>query len=353
VTLHVLFPALLLPALDLLDRGLVEKVYLLSDGSGDTLDSVRVKEEKEEEDVEEQSIEQVARTETEEGKHERERGEGQTHRIQHPGGYAHDPVPQGDAEEEEEEEEEEAAPSFFLVRSSASSSSSHRHRAAKRQRLRSEEDETKFSASTSSSSSQRAYIVRLTAWNCTCAAFAFAAFASSGPPNINTISEPAAAAEDADIMGLETTATATGPGGPSKGVDMGGLETTGKNDDGDGMIGIEGNDRGCDQGAVNAQGGNNHHTNNETHLTPPGDAGGDQGKNEEDEDREGEENINPSWSFGGISLEHNNTGEGSSAPICKHLLACLLAERWSAALGRYVFDRKVGREEMAGIVADV
>jgi len=40
-------------------------------------------------------------------------------------------------------------------------------------------------------------------------------------------------------------------------------------------------------------------------------------------------------------------------PVCKHLLACLLAERWEAALGGYVIERRVGREEMAGIAAEV
>ena len=39
-------------------------------------------------------------------------------------------------------------------------------------------------------------------------------------------------------------------------------------------------------------------------------------------------------------------------PCCKHLLACLLAERWHAALGSYVMGRRVGKEEMAGIIAD-
>ncbi|KAL2018536.1 hypothetical protein VTK56DRAFT_748 [Thermocarpiscus australiensis] len=61
------------------------------------------------------------------------------------------------------------------------------------------------------------------------------------------------------------------------------------------------------------------------------------------------------WSFGGMSLDGleggSRTDEG--VPVCKHLLACLLADRWSVALGRYVIERTVGREEMAGIVADV
>ncbi|KAK1754335.1 hypothetical protein QBC47DRAFT_383671 [Echria macrotheca] len=50
--------------------------------------------------------------------------------------------------------------------------------------------------------------------------------------------------------------------------------------------------------------------------------------------------------FGGMSL-------GAQSPVCKHLLACLLAERWKDALGGYVVERQVSREEMAGIVADI
>lgn len=46
-------------------------------------------------------------------------------------------------------------------------------------------------------------------------------------------------------------------------------------------------------------------------------------------------------------------GGGGLPPCCKHLLACVLAERWGAVLGRYVRRRTVGREEMAGIFAGI
>ncbi len=48
-----------------------------------------------------------------------------------------------------------------------------------------------------------------------------------------------------------------------------------------------------------------------------------------------------------------NAGLGDDVPICKHLLACILSERWHAALGRYLIERTMGREEIAGLVADV
>jgi hypothetical protein len=59
------------------------------------------------------------------------------------------------------------------------------------------------------------------------------------------------------------------------------------------------------------------------------------------------------WSFGGMSLDGIEAGAGEGVPVCKHLLACLLAERWGTALGQYVAEREVVKEEMAGIVAEV
>lgn len=59
--------------------------------------------------------------------------------------------------------------------------------------------------------------------------------------------------------------------------------------------------------------------------------------------------------FGGLSLSIENADEARRAipPCCKHLLACVLAERWDAVLGRYVPQRILAREEMAGIFADI
>ncbi|RFU32683.1 hypothetical protein B7463_g3661, partial [Scytalidium lignicola] len=59
---------------------------------------------------------------------------------------------------------------------------------------------------------------------------------------------------------------------------------------------------------------------------------------ERDEERE--------WEFGGLSLDG---GEEQGVPCCKHLLACVLAERWEALLGRFVNHREVSLEEMAGL----
>lgn len=50
----------------------------------------------------------------------------------------------------------------------------------------------------------------------------------------------------------------------------------------------------------------------------------------------------PRW--GGLLLV------GEDVPLCKHLLASLLAERWDM-IGEMVEERVVGREEMAGWAA--
>ncbi|KAL8354095.1 hypothetical protein RB601_003780 [Gaeumannomyces tritici] len=75
------------------------------------------------------------------------------------------------------------------------------------------------------------------------------------------------------------------------------------------------------------------------------------------------------WEFGGLSIDgrEQQLGHGSGGddddgggglvevrgvPCCKHLLACLLADRWPVA-GRCVAARCVSREELAGIMAGI
>jgi hypothetical protein len=65
-------------------------------------------------------------------------------------------------------------------------------------------------------------------------------------------------------------------------------------------------------------------------------AGTDQGAGEGDEDAEG-------WKFGGLT-------RGDDVPACKHLLACVIAERCRGFAG-LVEVTEVGREEVAGWAA--
>ena len=68
-------------------------------------------------------------------------------------------------------------------------------------------------------------------------------------------------------------------------------------------------------------------------LLHPEEEGDGVGRREETED----------WQWGGLMVEED-------VPLCKHLLACVLAEHWGVA-GGMIEERKVGREEMAGWAA--
>lgn len=73
-------------------------------------------------------------------------------------------------------------------------------------------------------------------------------------------------------------------------------------------------------------------------------------------DEGGDEGVRAAWHFGGVSFDGTGadiSGEAGVPPCCKHLLACVLAERWGGGLGSYVSRRTVAREEMAGVFADV
>jgi len=57
------------------------------------------------------------------------------------------------------------------------------------------------------------------------------------------------------------------------------------------------------------------------------------------------------WQFGGKSL---NGADGTHpVPCCKHLLACVLTEKWEGGLRQHLSEKRVGRGEMAGIGAEV
>lgn len=67
------------------------------------------------------------------------------------------------------------------------------------------------------------------------------------------------------------------------------------------------------------------------------------------------------WDFGSMSRdglvpEEDGDGVGvgtGGVPCCKHLLACVLAERWQDVMGGYVGERQAGKEEAAGLVAGI
>lgn len=225
LTLHCLFPNELLPALDLLDRRLVTR-FVLQD---ETISASN-------------------------------RGNPHSKQplLSHVAGNASSPPSFNlDSDIQEPHHESKVQKTVYYVRSSHS-----RSRFA-----------SKHSKSSTSSTEGVHYEVRLQAWNCTCAAFAFAAFSGEWerPPDLGL--------EHVDVHGLGSDGNGGSGGNDSV---LGGEPTNGG----------DGRDR---------------------------------------------------WKIGGVTI-------GEDIPVCKHLLACVLAERIQG-LGAFVEERIVGREELAGWAA--
>ncbi|KAM7194105.1 hypothetical protein V8F33_007432 [Rhypophila sp. PSN 637] len=307
ITLHVLFPGLVLPALDLLDRGLVGRV-ILGKGSSSTIPIKR----------EQQKREAIKKEE------DKQRGTKETTNSK--------------------KKVDQSPPKFYLVRSAQEKPTSRRRnrgqqRRRQHQRYESGDDDQEEDYHERADMSggnnlfpggPRAYIVRLEAWNCTCAAFAFAA---SFPIHPRTTSSEAGQTEkkpqqqdgneqdDDDDNRRDTTGQERETTGHGAGIDQDSAEDEGERMDMD---------------------------------PPPAELDSDTiMKNEQplEEAGNGQDTRDTSgWTFGGLTLEQRG---GDCPPLCKHLLACLLAERWNDALGQYVVERQVSKQEMAGIVAEI
>lgn len=68
--------------------------------------------------------------------------------------------------------------------------------------------------------------------------------------------------------------------------------------------------------------------------------GGDDIGTEKEWEGKGEE-----WEFGGLSGDGR---AGGGVPVCKHLVACILGERWDVLEG-YIQEREMSRDEMGGV----
>ena len=64
--------------------------------------------------------------------------------------------------------------------------------------------------------------------------------------------------------------------------------------------------------------------------------------------RDGEEKEE--WEVGGLSFDGMDGG-GKGVPVCKHLVACLLGERWGLLEG-YVKEKEASRNEIGGVGAE-
>lgn len=241
-TLHVLFPSLLLPALDLLDRGLVTR--LVSPEEATTTMPVEVG------PLTHQQDEGPDETREEDG--------GGSNARVHAGAPAPSPL------------------SVYIVRSAQKPTRRPHGGDASTAPV------TTTTGNGGGSSSQRTYVVHTAAWNCTCAAFAFSAFPPLSGPSLLAPAE----SRTEDTMPAVTM--------------------------------ISDDDDDDDDSTEHREGGEGGRT----------------------------------WQFGGLSFD-GCTDTGGVPSCCKHLLACVLAERWKCGLARYVSRWEVGREEMAGVFADV
>ncbi|XXH05226.1 hypothetical protein Hte_011651 [Hypoxylon texense] len=224
-TLYALYPLILLPALDLLDRRLATRVFV---------------------GPHRQQQDTTAKSET-----------GAKSDLQL--GLVCDDDKDGN---KEEEEGEVAAGNYS---STPRSNSYYIVRSAQQQQTR------RHGWGSNASPSGLLYVVRLDAWNCTCAAFAFAAFPREDNQQHSYVIEPASS--KARKRGMKK------------------------------------------EGRVEGQ--------------------------------------SEKWEFGALSIDGREGSGIAGVPCCKHLLACLLAERWHDLLGGYVEERIVGREEGVGLVADI
>ncbi|KAH7626847.1 hypothetical protein B0T09DRAFT_347889 [Sordaria sp. MPI-SDFR-AT-0083] len=272
ITLHVLFPGVVLPGLEVLERGLVERVILrCAATSGKAVALVKREEQKrheqEEDDVtmqEDGTNELESRDENEKPKQNKPPGEGQL-------------------------EERRRPAQCYLVRSSQFLNNTHPRRGGKRKKSNmgglgdADTEKTDGSEADRHQIQMQRYLISLEAWNCTCAAFAFACCVSE--PELQP--EPKARGEPEEDTGKELPEER------------------------------------------------------------------EEGKQEEGERQRVKDKLGTAgWTFGGMTLF--DAGDHSSVPpVCKHLLACLLADKWRGALGRYVTERVASREEMAGVVAEV
>ncbi|KAK3954701.1 hypothetical protein QBC32DRAFT_207155 [Pseudoneurospora amorphoporcata] len=245
ITLHVLFPEVVLPGLEVLERGLVERVALRCAGEAAVVK--KEGQERHQKGQKEQAKEEdVTMREDDDYGHEDQDNNEETKLSNRP-----------------EKGQEKRPPGFYLVRSSRFLNTHPRRKRKKSNMGLGDVDvESTGGGETDRHQIQR-YLVSLEAWNCTCAAFAFACVSEFDKDSF----EPPRARKRA-------------------------------------------------------------------------------------KEREADKKGTVGWTFGGMIL-FDAEDYSSVPPVCKHLLACLLADKWREALGRYVTERLVSREEMAGMVADV
>lgn len=347
-TLHVLYPSVLLPALDVLDRRLVMRVFVVGEEGEGKGESTAASASAKQEVVGGGSHGVVAgdsgtrgdgggggagRESAEEARRQEQQRRQQTE-LGSPPSPSVAPQPSPPDEEDtttikddniqQSQSQSQEQPTFHIVRS-AQQQQSKSFKKRHRQGNNNSNNNNNNTASTPRKTPST-YVVRLRSWSCTCAAFAFAAYPfEGGGPGVGA-GGGSGGGGGGYIIEPPISSSSFSP-------------STGKSR----SNGVGGGDLGVDNGE------------------------GDEGKGKEKDARF------PEWEFGGLSIDGmvdkttagvdgsgsgsgNGNGITAGVPVCKHLLACVLAERLAGSglgLAKYMEERRVGREEGAGLVGDV
>ncbi|ESZ98535.1 hypothetical protein SBOR_1067 [Sclerotinia borealis F-4128] len=280
MTLHVIFPPpLLLQALDLLDRGGVERIVFWWEGEarGNGYGEGEGKDLSGEERVTSRYHATHAETNQTTGEGAESSIPPQAHiQIQLPLPLPLPPAPHAHAQPPTSASNPSSPTksrnkiTLHQVRSSQPSkwNSSHSHSQYQSHSHATTRSNSRYGVSAGMAPSDNIYTVHLDAWNCTCAAFTYSAFPALPTSSISSSSHYSASFNPTSSPLL-------------------------------------------------------------------------QNKNPQEKEKETPEEEK--WQYGGT------TAKDPQVPICKHLVACLLGERWAGVLGGYVGERVVGREEMAGL----
>ncbi|KAI0392564.1 hypothetical protein F5Y17DRAFT_356890 [Xylariaceae sp. FL0594] len=294
-TLHVLYPSTVLPALDLLDRKLVTRVVLGPGLNGRQEHNHTISQGGGEGEEEEE----------EEGAH----SDSMHENANNTNIYDNQLNPQ--LQHESPETDKTTAPNSTTLSPSSKPTRQAPSTTKKRKALyhlvrSAQQSKRRGGGGGGGGAGQgQVYIVRLESWNCTCAAFAFSTFPPLSSSSSSSFSISPASSSTCPPPSPSTTQPRS--------------------------------------------------TDTITDITT----------------QEEKKNVD-TWQFGGLSTDgtHSNAhplnqndevmqGEGGGGggsggvPCCKHLLACVLAERWDAVLGGYMEERIVSREEAAGLVSDI
>ncbi|KAI9836250.1 MAG: hypothetical protein M1819_001587 [Sarea resinae] len=303
VTLHAIFPALFLPALDLLDRGLVTRLVVLPAPLPREASVSEQRRQQQWQGVSRASNDGDGEGDGGESKSGAKKGVGEKKEGAHSGPETETCAP-GPRDKGDITAQQQSA--VYYVRSARPT----RPNWYSRPRATDAASRMSSAAATAAAAGGEGeggdtegaqhYEVRPRAWNCSCPAFAFAAFASTTTSTTTTTTPAVNSTTGTSTSHAPSATTATTAAVPDEYQNPNPAETSF-------IFGGLGRD-------------------------------------------EPEPGSEPKPIPGTIPANEDGTGGTQGAqgpPICKHLLACVLAER-CGSLGAYVQERRVGAEEAAG-----